>query len=164
MLPDVQFQFRDLPAGRDENGKAVRLVGAMMDVTEKKRMEEEIFRAQRMDTLGSIAGGVAHDLNNMLTPILASTEILAESPGGSDSKPLVDIIKTSALRGTELVRQILLFARGEGDLKVAIDLREFGPGGAAEGVDAEEHQAGVGGGARERWRFMRTGRNCTRCC
>ena len=111
---------------RDENGKAVRLVGAMMDVTEKKRMEEEIFRAQRMDTLGSIAGGVAHDLNNMLTPILASTEILAESGGGNDSKQLVDMIKTSALRGTELVRQILLFARGEGDLKVAIDLREFG--------------------------------------
>jgi two-component system cell cycle sensor histidine kinase/response regulator CckA len=111
---------------RDENGKAVRLVGAMMDITEKRRMEEEIFRAQRMDTLGSIAGGVAHDLNNMLTPILASTEMLAESAGGGESKTLVDIIKSSALRGTELVRQILLFARGEGDLKVAIDLREFG--------------------------------------
>lgn len=111
---------------RDENGKALRLVGAMMDITEKKRMEEEILRGQRMDTLGSVAGGVAHDLNNMLTPILASTEMLAESARDSETKPLVEIIKSSALRGAELVRQILLFARGEGDLKVPIDLREFG--------------------------------------
>lgn len=91
------------------NGSA-RAVVAIEDVTQGKLMERQQFRAQRLESLGALAGGVAHDLNNALAPILMSVELLREQyPAASE---LVKVIETSARHGAEMVRQLVTFARG----------------------------------------------------
>ena len=114
---------------RDETGRAVRVAGSMMDITERKRLEGEVLRAQRMDTIGAVASGVAHDLNNMLSPILVASEILGDYVKDPDAQPMLDLIKASVQRGSGLVRQILGFARGANAARVPIDFRVFGKEG-----------------------------------
>src|SRR6185295_17445864 len=61
---------------RDPTGKGIRMVGGLRDLTEQKKMETQYLRSQRMDSIGTLAGGIAHDLNNVLAPILMSIELL----------------------------------------------------------------------------------------
>jgi two-component system cell cycle sensor histidine kinase/response regulator CckA len=102
-----------------------------MDITEKKQMEEQFFRAQRLESLGTLASGIAHDLNNILTPILLVVQLLPLKLSHLDEsvQSKLDILSTSAQRGADLVKQILAFARGvEGkrfDLQVHHLLREI---------------------------------------
>jgi PAS domain S-box-containing protein len=97
---------------RRPDGKAVRMIGGMTDLTERKAIEQQLFRAQRMESLGTLAGGIAHDLNNLLTPILTSIEMLRD--GEQDPGKLEDLstIESCARRGASMVRQLLTFARG----------------------------------------------------
>lgn len=95
-----------------ENGKVEFIEGFMTDVTEKRRMESQFLRAQRMESIGTLAGGVAHDLNNVLTPILMSLTILRMKLTQSRDVDLLNAMENSANRGAEMVRQILGFARG----------------------------------------------------
>jgi two-component system cell cycle sensor histidine kinase/response regulator CckA len=82
------------------------------DITEKKKMEEKIFHAQRIDSIGNLAGGVAHDFNNILTSILGSTAIMKRKMKKHDQwYRIVDIVETAAKRGASLTRQLLTFAR-----------------------------------------------------
>lgn len=104
---------------RDPEGKPKAILAINTDITEKKGIEARYLRAQRVESIGMLAGGIAHDLNNILGPILMSAELLIES-GGDDV--LLKGIATSAQRGTELVRQILAFARGADGDKVPIQL------------------------------------------
>jgi PAS domain S-box-containing protein len=86
------------------------------DITEKKRLESQFLRAQRMESIGTLAGGIAHDLNNILSPILTATELLQMRTNEEGSLRLLELIQTNALRGSEMIRQVLSFARGvEGD-------------------------------------------------
>jgi hypothetical protein len=102
-------------------GRPSRLV-LVTDITERKKIEAQLLRAQRMESIGTLAGGIAHDLNNVLAPILMATEILKERAGPS-TRGLIEIMETSAKRGADIVRQVLMFARGvEGD-RVPIQLR-----------------------------------------
>lgn len=82
------------------------------DITEKKKLEAQFLRAQRMDSIGTLAGGMAHDLNNMLTPITLSLQILREEFPDADNRKLVDIIEKNTMRGADLIKQVLSFARG----------------------------------------------------
>ncbi len=85
------------------------------DITEKKKIEAHFMRAQRMESLGTLAGGIAHDLNNILAPILISIDLLKLSIKGPETK-IINAIETSAHRGAAVVKQVLSFARGmEGD-------------------------------------------------
>jgi two-component system, cell cycle sensor histidine kinase and response regulator CckA len=113
---------------RDGEGKAIRVVGSMMDISERKRLEGEMLRVQRMDTIGAIAGGVAHDLNNMLSPILVASELLGDHVRSPETQPLLDMIKSSVQRGSELVRQILGFAQGVNAVQTPIDFSQFAKG------------------------------------
>ncbi len=88
------------------------LLGMIRDVTERKRLEQHFLRAQRMEGIGTLAGGIAHDLNNILAPILLSVELLRESTEFAESLSLLDTVQASAERGAELVRQVLSYARG----------------------------------------------------
>jgi len=97
---------------RDEQGKITHFLAIKDDITEKKRLEQQFLRAQRMDCLGAIAAGVAHDLNNILAPILMSVDLLRSSPGAMAEKDFLELLHTSATRGTEVVRQLLIFGRG----------------------------------------------------
>jgi len=82
------------------------------DVTEAKRFESELLRAQRLDSLGVLAGGIAHDLNNVLAPILMALDSLRRKATDERSRRMFQLLEASASRGADLVRQILAFARG----------------------------------------------------
>lgn len=98
----------------DQAGKPLRLIGIHMDITEKKQLEAQFLRVQRLESLGTLASGIAHDLNNILTPILAVVQLLPlKIPDLNEStRYLLKTLDTSAQRGADLVKQILSFARG----------------------------------------------------
>jgi PAS domain S-box-containing protein len=108
---------------RDVAGRAGRIVGGMSDVTERKDLEAQYFRAQRMENIGTLAGGIAHDLNNMLAPILMSIELLKLQSSEPRQQKLLSTVESSARRGADLVRQILSFARGIEGERMALHLQ-----------------------------------------
>lgn len=86
--------------------------GFVTDITERKKLEAQFLRAQRMESIGTLAGGVAHDLNNIFAPILMSMELLRPVLPADEDQRLLDGVEQSASRGADLVKQILTFARG----------------------------------------------------
>ena len=87
-------------------------VAFVLDLTERKKLEQQFFRAQRMESIGTLAGGIAHDLNNVLAPILLSVAVIKSATEDEEISALLDTVHHSAQRGAELVRQVLSFARG----------------------------------------------------
>lgn len=83
------------------------------DITERKQLEQQLLHAQRIETIGTLAGGIAHDLNNILTPILGFAQLLPLRIPNLDSSSLemLQLIGNNALRGSEIVKQVLLFSR-----------------------------------------------------
>jgi two-component system, cell cycle sensor histidine kinase and response regulator CckA len=100
------------------------------DITEKKQLESQFYQAQRMESLGTLASGIAHDLNNVLTPILALAQVMPLQQLNLDlrSQEMLSIIEISAKRGASMVQQILTFTRGTDEelttLQVVPILRE----------------------------------------
>jgi len=83
-----------------------------VDLTERKKLEHQFLRAQRMESIGTLAGGIAHDLNNILAPIMLSIEMLRETATNPQAQSMLETIQVSAKRGADIVRQVLSFARG----------------------------------------------------
>ncbi len=102
-------------AVRGDDGRVIRAQGALQDVTENRLLQERALRSQRLESLGTLAGGIAHDLNNVLAPILMATEILKRRVEDPRASHALESIEKSATRGASLVRQVLAFARGAGD-------------------------------------------------
>jgi two-component system, cell cycle sensor histidine kinase and response regulator CckA len=98
----------------EKNSHSTRTIGIHMDITEKKQLEAQFLRAQRLESLGTLATGIAHDLNNVLTPILSVAQLLPlRLPNIDDrSQNLLKILESSAHRGADLISQILSFAQG----------------------------------------------------
>ena len=96
----------------DDDGEVTGFLGIVTDITEKKKLEQQFLRAQRLESVGTLAGGIAHDLNNVLTPILMSIELLRLTNTNERTLSILGSIECSARRGADLVRQILTFARG----------------------------------------------------
>ena len=96
----------------DKNPKFILTVST--DVTEKKQLEAQFLRAQRMESIGTLASGIAHDLNNILTPVLATAQLLQMKLDNLDdrSQQMLQVLEANARRGAELVKQVLSFARG----------------------------------------------------
>jgi PAS domain S-box-containing protein len=95
------------------------------DVTERRRLEQQYLRAGRLESLGTLAGGIAHDLNNLLMPILMGVTLLRRLDPDPSHLKTIDNIEKSVKRGTDLVKRVLLFASGtEGERKV-VDLRSI---------------------------------------
>ncbi|HUP61301.1 MAG TPA: PAS domain S-box protein [Thermoanaerobaculia bacterium] len=92
-------------------GRAAGLVLAA-DVTEKRRLEQQFFRAQRMESIGTLAGGVAHDLNNLLMPVMLGVTLLRRDETSERKLRALENMERSAKRGKDLVQQVLSFARG----------------------------------------------------
>ena len=97
---------------RDATGHAIRMVGGMTDITEHKKILSQYLRAQRMESIGTLAGGIAHDLNNVLAPVLMSIELLRLQIPNEGGQRILNTIEQSTRRGADLVRQVLTFARG----------------------------------------------------
>jgi signal transduction histidine kinase len=99
-------------AERQPDGTITRLQGTLQDLTERKALEQQALRAQRIESIGTLAGGIAHDLNNVLAPIVLSIEMLREGGTDEQRREMLASIEASATRGAEMVRQVLAFARG----------------------------------------------------
>jgi PAS domain S-box-containing protein len=97
---------------RTATGEAKSVLAIETDITDKKQLEAQFLRAQRMESVGTLAGGIAHDLNNVLSPILMSTGLLRMTDTDPNRLQLLSTIESSAKRGAALVRQVLTFARG----------------------------------------------------
>jgi PAS domain S-box-containing protein len=107
---------------RDSSGQAVRLIGSVTDLSERKKLEEQFLRSQRLESIGTLAGGIAHDLNNVLTPIIMAIDLLRIEAPDEASSELLDVVTTSAQRGADMVRQILFFARGVEGQRVEVQI------------------------------------------
>ncbi|MBI1803442.1 MAG: response regulator [Ignavibacteriae bacterium] len=97
---------------KDPDGKVTSVIVVSRDITEKKQLEAQFLRAQRMESIGTLAGGIAHDLNNVLAPILLVVEILKRKLSDQQSLQMLDTLERSARRGADMVKQVLTFARG----------------------------------------------------
>lgn len=97
---------------RDEGGAPKAILSLNTDVTEKKRLEAQFLRAQRLESLGTLAGGIAHDLNNVLAPILMAVLIVRERIIDEELIEVLNSLEANVHRGSDLVRQVLAFARG----------------------------------------------------
>ena len=97
---------------RDNNGKPKSILVINTNITDKKRLESQFLRAQRLESIGTLAGGIAHDLNNVMTPIMLSIEMLKEKFTDESSQRLVSMIERNAQRGTNLIKQVVSFAKG----------------------------------------------------
>jgi PAS domain S-box-containing protein len=110
---------------RDNEGHNQSILIIHTDITEKKKLEEQFLRAQRMESIGTLAGGIAHDLNNVLSPILLATRILNLKFPDEDSQKLLGTLRRSAERGADLVRQVLTYARGTDGERVLLQPRHL---------------------------------------
>lgn len=97
----------------------------IQDLSEQKQLQAQLFRTQRMETLGTMASGMAHDLNNILTPILGSAQTLQQTlPDlNKPNQKLFGLIETSTQRGADLLKKLLLFSRGIEGEKVVLSVK-----------------------------------------
>lgn len=96
----------------DEDGQPKSILTVNTDITEKKQLEAQFLRAQRMESIGTLASGIAHDLNNALAPILISVQCLEQKVKDEQSQRLLKILEKNTKRSSDLVKQVLSFARG----------------------------------------------------
>jgi len=110
---------------RDAAGRIINLISLIRDVTQEVRMQQQLAQVQRMDAIGNLAGGIAHDLKNILTPILMNTEMALEDVGeSSPARPALEDALSAAKLGRDLVQQILTFSRRVPHQKAPVDIPE----------------------------------------
>jgi PAS domain S-box-containing protein len=97
---------------RDSDGRPRSILAINTDITDRKRIEEQLLRSQRLESVGTLASGIAHDLNNILSPILMGVDLLEMKPLDEGAQQTLDVIRRSAERGCSLIAQVLSFARG----------------------------------------------------
>jgi PAS domain S-box-containing protein len=95
---------------RDGRPKAILVVNT--DITEKKKLESQLLRSQRMESIGTLASGLAHDLNNVLAPIMMALEFIRDSTEDPGLRTCLQTLEMCSLRGASIIRQVLMFARG----------------------------------------------------
>jgi PAS domain S-box-containing protein len=109
---------------RAPEGRVAGFVAIGQDVTERFQLEEQLRQAQKMEAVGQLAGGMAHDLNNLLTTVLASNAMLAAAiPAGAAQREDVELIRQAAQRGADLTRKLLALGRRQ-----PLDFRLLSPG------------------------------------
>jgi PAS domain S-box-containing protein len=110
---------------RDEEGNPRSILCINTDITEKKKLEGQFFRAQRLESIGTLAGGIAHDLNNILSPILMALQMFKIKFTDEESRRLLSVLQETAERGAGLVKQVLSFARGVEGERVLLQPRHL---------------------------------------
>jgi len=110
---------------RDEEGAPKSIFVINTDITEQRQLERQFLRAQRLESIGTLAGGIAHDLNNMLTPIVMASDLLKAEETDPDRSDLLESIASSARRGADLVQQVLAFGRGVDGQRLDVDLSDL---------------------------------------
>jgi PAS domain S-box-containing protein len=110
---------------RDESGKPRSILSICADITGRRELENQLLRTQRLESIGRLAGGIAHDLNNVLTPILLSTHVLMLNERDERRQRVLTMIDSSAKRGASLVKQVLQFARGVEGERVPVNIGDL---------------------------------------
>lgn len=112
---------------RNEAGQPKSILTVDTDITQKKQLEAQFLRTQRLESLGTLAGGIAHDLNNILTPILAIAQLLPLKLPDIDeqNQQMLQTLEASAKRGAAVVKQVLSFTRGVEGKRAVIQVRHL---------------------------------------
>jgi PAS domain S-box-containing protein len=110
---------------RDDRDEPQSVLVINTDVTERKKMESQFLRAQRMESIGTLAGGIAHDLNNVLSPILMAVQMLQLRVTDDDLQEWLRLLQANAERGADMIKQVLSFARGVEGERAALQPRHF---------------------------------------
>ena len=105
---------------RDEAGAPQSILVIHTDVTDQKKLESQFLRSQRLESIGTLAAGVAHDLNNILAPILLVSPLLRGELSAADKEEFLGLVQASAERGASVVKQMLTFARGADGERVLV--------------------------------------------
>ncbi len=98
----------------DEHGEVYRIVGTAEDITERKQLENQFLRAQRLEAIGTLSSGIAHDLNNILAPTMMVVSLLREKLSDPADLDLLTMVEQGAERGANIIKQLLTFSRGIG--------------------------------------------------
>jgi PAS domain S-box-containing protein len=107
---------------RDDDDRPKLILVVNTDITQKKQLEAQFLRAQRMESLGTLAGGIAHDLNNVLTPMLMVVQLLQLKLEDEQTQNWLSILETNVKRGAELVKQVLSFARSYEGKRIVLQI------------------------------------------
>lgn len=107
---------------RDQSGQVVGASNIARDITERKKLEVQFLRTQRMEAIGTLAGGVAHDLNNLLSPMLMARTLLRDHLPGDQEQAMLEMVHHAARRASQIVKQLLAFSRGEEGERCAVEV------------------------------------------
>jgi PAS domain S-box-containing protein len=110
---------------RDANGVPRSVLMINTDISQKKLLEAELIRTQRMENIGMLAGGIAHDLNNVLGPIMLAMGLLKEGAKDDSARKMLTLVEESARRGAEMVKQVLMFGRGVEGARIILQPRHL---------------------------------------
>ncbi|MCB0276910.1 MAG: PAS domain S-box protein, partial [Calditrichaeota bacterium] len=110
---------------RNDAGIPTNILVVNTDVSERKKLEMQFLRAQRMESIGTLASGIAHDLNNVLTPILMAVQLMGQSKLDPDVERRLKTIEKNTMRGAEMVKQVLSFVRGVEGERVTLQPRHL---------------------------------------
>ncbi|QMS91968.1 PAS domain S-box protein [Nostoc edaphicum CCNP1411] len=97
---------------RHDNGQPKSILSVNTEITQQKQLEAQLLRSQRLESIGTLAGGIAHDLNNILSPILMSVQLLQRKLPDQQSQQILQTLENNVKRGANLLKQVLSFARG----------------------------------------------------
>ncbi|MEI8289164.1 MAG: PAS domain-containing protein [Verrucomicrobiota bacterium] len=107
---------------RDAEGQPKSILAFSVDITEQRKLEQQVARNQRIESLGTLSSGIAHDLNNVLTPIMMSIDLLKDQAHDPTLTKLIAGLESSTQRGAQLVKQILTFGRGVKGERIPVSL------------------------------------------
>jgi PAS domain S-box-containing protein len=108
---------------RGATGQPHEVMGAWTDITERKELETHLLRTQRLESVGRLASGIAHDLNNILAPMLMVPPLLREVVKDPELRNMLDLVETNAQRGSSIIKQLLTFGRGMEGERMPVQLR-----------------------------------------
>lgn len=113
------------PVVDPETGRATRVSGGVQDITEKRKLEQDLIQSQKMESIGRLAGGIAHDINNMLAVIIPTAEMLSQQAHNADIvRSYAGTITDAARRAADIIKQLLVFARQSPVRFASLDLNE----------------------------------------
>ncbi|HIK04726.1 MAG TPA: PAS domain S-box protein [Trichormus sp. M33_DOE_039] len=110
---------------RDDQGQPKSILVTNTDITEKKQIEQQFLRTQRLESIGTLASGIAHDLNNVLSPISMSLELLEKKISDQQTRQLLKMLDSNVKRGAALIKQVLSFSRGVSGKRMIVQLKHI---------------------------------------
>jgi PAS domain S-box-containing protein len=134
-VKDIEYTFltregREFPAElsaailRDASGKPIGFIGITEDITERKKMEEQLILTDRLASIGELASGIAHELNNPLTGVIGLSQLLVERDLPEDAKEDLKLVYSEAQRAADVVKNLLTFARKHSPAKQLLNLND----------------------------------------